>query len=178
MLDRLFGKPREKTAAITLYQAIVTAARQPFLYREHGVPDTVEGRLELVMLHTSLVIDVLRRDEEDAGAMAVSQALFDAMFDDFDAAMREMGVGDSGIGKKIRFMAEGFYGRSQSYLTSLAQADNAALERVLARNLLGVESDESRAGPLAAYVRGVKTALEAHGSAALTAGECPEFPSP
>ncbi|WP_339744937.1 ubiquinol-cytochrome C chaperone family protein [uncultured Maricaulis sp.] len=174
---RNWFKPRpEKAIGKALYAAIVQAARQASLYGEDGVPDTLEGRLELILLHAALTIRVLRRDGGEPGRL-VSQVVFDTMFEDFDIAMRELGLGDSGVGKKIRFMAEGFYGRAQGYATALDDADPAALEAVLARNLLASERPDPRAAALASHVQAVVAALDATGGAALSLGERPVFPS-
>lgn len=174
---RNWFKPRpEKAIGKTLYAAIVQAARQAPLYGEAGVPDTLEGRLELILLHAALTIRTLRRDGGEAGR-AVSQIVFDTMFEDFDIAMRELGLGDSGVGKKIRFMAEGFYGRAQSYASALDETDPATLELVLSRNLLASEGVDPRAAALAGRVLAVVAALDATGGAALAQGELPAFPS-
>lgn len=174
---RNWFKPRpEKAIGKTLYAAIVQAARQASLYGEDAVPDTLEGRLELILLHAALTIRALRRDGGEPGRV-VSQIMFDTMFEDFDIAMRELGLGDSGVGKKIRFMAEGFYGRAQSYASALDDADPAALEAVLARNILADEHPDSRAAALADHVQAVVAALDATGGAALARGEPPVFPS-
>ena len=177
MLRRLFAPKPEKQTAQTLYRAIVDAARQPALYGEAGVADTLEGRFELVVLHTALVMLELRTSQDEK-ARNVSQALFDARFDDFDAAMRELGVGDSAVGKKIRFMAEGFYGRAQALQAALeAEDEGRELQQVLARNLLGLETPEARAERLALYVNSAAQALREQGAEPLVAGERPAFPA-
>ncbi|WP_417495784.1 ubiquinol-cytochrome C chaperone family protein [Maricaulis sp.] len=175
---RNWFRPRpEKAIGTALYRALLQAARQPALYGEAGVPDTLEGRLELILLHAALAIRTLRRDGGEAGRV-VSQIVFDTMFEDFDIAMRELGVGDSGVGKKVRFMAEGFYGRAQSYASALDDADPAALELALSRNLLAGETVDPRATALARYVRTVVAALDETGGQALASGELPALLSP
>lgn len=176
MLRRLFSLKPEKRIAKSLHADIVRAARQPALYGEDGVADTVEGRFELVVLHAALVILVLRRSE-DKQAAAVAQALFDTMFDDFDAAMRELGVGDSAVGKKIRFMAEGFYGRAHRLDEALEAGDESELRAAIARNLLAGDADDPRAGQLALYVKAAYETVSAQGASALAAGESPAFPA-
>jgi cytochrome b pre-mRNA-processing protein 3 len=174
MLAKLFAKHPEKRVAQSLHAAIIRAARSPDLYGEAAVPDTLEGRFELVLLHTGLVIHRMRSVKNEQ-SKAVSQFLFDEMFDDFDIAMRELGVGDSGVGKKIRFMAEGFYGRTQGYVDALAAEKNDDLAAVISRNLLGSDQVDERAHQLATYVRGAYQALAKQGSAALAQGEDPRF---
>jgi cytochrome b pre-mRNA-processing protein 3 len=174
---RNWFRPRpEKAIGKALYAAIVQAARQPGLYGDAGVPDTLEGRLELILLHAALTIRLMRRDGGEAGRI-VSQVMFDTMFEDFDIAMRELGLGDSGVGKKIRFMAEGFYGRAQSYALALEDADPTVLEQALSLNLLASESLDPRAAMLAGHVRAVVAALDATGGIALAQGKLPVFPA-
>lgn len=174
MLNGLFGRKPEKARADALYRHVVAAARSPHLYAELGVPDTVEGRFEMVILHVALVVLQLQALETEEGK-ALSQTLFDTMFDDFDAAMREMGVGDSGVGKKIRFMAEGFYGRAEALQKATATDGNDELQTVLARNVFNAEADDGRAPALALYVNSVLGGLQAQGGAALLKGEAPVF---
>lgn len=177
MLRRIFAPRPEKATARTLYDAIVRAARQPDLYGDKGVPDTLDGRFELVVLHTALVIIELKNAGDEL-AGAVSQSLFDTMFDDFDAAMRELGVGDSGVGKKIRFMAEGFYGRAKGLDEVMrADDDSAGLQDFLSRNVLASDSVDARAERLAVYVNSAHAALAAQGGDALAAGAPPAFPA-
>jgi len=177
MLNRLFGKKPEKARAEALYRHLVTAARSPDLYARLGVPDTVEGRFEMIILHCALVVLQLQALESD-DARKLSQALFDTMFDDFDAAMREMGVGDSGVGKKIRFMAEGFYGRAEALRLAAGDEDPAQLQTVLARNVYNADGEDARAPALALYVNSAIDRLDAQGGAALLDGGRPDFPTP
>lgn len=177
MLNRLFGKKPEKARAEALYRHVVAAARTPDLYAGLGVPDTVEGRFEMIILHCALVVLQLQALENEE-ARKLSQALFDTMFDDFDAAMREMGVGDSGVGKKIRFMAEGFYGRAEALRLAAGDEDPAQLQTVLARNVYNADGEDARAPALALYVNSAIDRLDAQGGAALLDGAQPDFPAP
>ena len=175
MLRQLFRTNPEKRTARELYAGILGAARQPALYGPDGVADTVEGRFELVVLHAALVILVLRQSEDPA-AGRLSQAVFDTMFDDFDAAMRELGVGDSALGKRIRFMAKGFYGRASTLDEAIAADDDSQLQAVLSRNIFASETVDPRAARLALYVNSAHRALTEQGAAALIAGAEPAFP--
>lgn len=176
MLNRLFGRKPEKLRAEALYRDVVAAARRPGFYARLGVPDTVEGRFEMIILHCALVVLTLK-SEEGEDPTRLSQALFDTMFDDFDAAMREMGVGDSGVGKKIRFMAEGFYGRAEALREAARHDQPDELQAVLARNVFNAEPDDPRAPALALYVNSAFQALQAQGGAALIGGLSPAFPA-
>ena len=142
----LFPAPPDP-AVVSLYAACVTQARQPFFYTDHGVPDTVDGRFDLLLLHVHLVMLRL-----DAGRR---QKLFDLMFADMERNLREMGVSDMRIGKRMRALIESFYGRSQAYG---AAVDATALQAVLSRNLYGVEASP-HAPFMAAYMVRLRQAL-------------------
>ncbi len=131
-----FWKRRQMARSHTeaIYQRIVTTARRPEFYTEGGVPDTPEGRFELITMH--IIMTISRLNTEGEAGEAAGQALFDHFFKDMDFAMREMGVGDTSIGKKIRAMAEVFYGRRKSYASALDVADTGALAAAIGRNLL------------------------------------------
>ncbi|MEE8145852.1 MAG: ubiquinol-cytochrome C chaperone family protein, partial [Kiloniellales bacterium] len=104
--------PNEKTARL-LYDCIVGQARRPEFFRECGLPDTLDGRFDVLVLHVFLV---MHRLKQDRGRTAdLSQALFDILFQDMDESLRELGAGDMGIGRRIKAMAEGFYGRVAAY---------------------------------------------------------------
>lgn len=127
-----------KRHAQALYKKIVASARHPEFYTAGGVPDTPEGRFELISLHVILTIS--RLNAEGNEGRAAGQALFDHFFKDMDFAMREMGIGDTSIGKKIRAMAEVFYGRFKSYASASDSDDGHSLEAVIGRNVLGDEN--------------------------------------
>ncbi len=124
---------RHLRAGYALYGAAVAAARDPFLYGTLGVPDTLDGRFDMVGLHVFLVIR--RLSAAPSPGPALGQAVFDAMFSDMDVNLREMGVGDLSVGRKNRAMWEAFHGRSAAYQAALASGDTAALAAALARNV-------------------------------------------
>ncbi len=129
-----FVRPRRhERVAHELYCAAVAAARAPFFYRELGVPDTLDGRFDLVGLHTFLLIRRLQGVPRSGPALA--QAVFDAMFSDMDLNLREMGVGDLGVGKRVRAMWEAFHGRAAAYRAPIAAGDAAGLAAALSRNV-------------------------------------------
>lgn len=130
----LFRRPRHERTGFVLYGAAVAAARAPGFYAEVGVPDTAAGRFELITLHASLLIRRLRA-EGDATADALAQAVFDAMFSDMDMNLREMGIGDLSVGKRVKMLWEGFHGRAEAYADALAAGDEAGLAAALARNV-------------------------------------------
>jgi cytochrome b pre-mRNA-processing protein 3 len=156
----IFGLTRhlkQERAGFTLYGAAVAAARAPYFYAVLGVPDTLDGRFELVGLHAFLVIRRLRASGAKQ-ANLVAQAVFDAMFSDMDINLREIGVGDMVIGKRVKAMWEAFHGRSAAYEAALASDDPRALEDALARNVWrgGPAADAPR---LARIVRAQDAAL-------------------
>jgi cytochrome b pre-mRNA-processing protein 3 len=121
----------QERAAFTLYGAAVSAARDPYLYTELGLPDTLDGRFDAISLHVILLIRRLNADGPDGQPMA--QAVFDAMFRDMDINLREMGVSDLSVGKRNRAMWEALHGRAAAYTE--AWSDVSALSSALARNL-------------------------------------------
>ena len=120
-------------------------------YTRYGVPDTVDGRFELVSLHAFLVLRRLKRRSESASDL--SQALFDAMFEDMDLSLREMGAGDMGVGKRVKAMVQAFYGRVASYEAGLS-GDGDSMEDALVRNVYGTaRPDADAVAAMAAYIR-------------------------
>ena len=117
ILDRLFRPRPAKFAGETLYGRAVEQARLPHLYRELQVPDTVEGRFEAYSMHVFLLLDRLRGQGPQAAE--TSQVLFDTYLGGLDDALREMGIGDLSVGKKMRKLGEAFYGRVKSYEAAL-----------------------------------------------------------
>lgn len=129
----LLRRGRFERTGFELYGAAVAAARDPYLYTDVGVPDTLDGRFDLVGLHAFLLIQRLRHELPPGPALA--QAVFDAMFSDMDVNLREMGVGDLSVGRKVRIMWEAFHGRSAVYAAALNSDDTDALETALIRNV-------------------------------------------
>jgi len=135
-----------------LYGAIVAQARIPEFYADYGVPDTVEGRFDMVVLHVYLVF----RRLAEAGEVARTrgQEMFDLFIEDMDASMRELGVGDLSVSRKMRAMAEGYYGRTGVYDAALLDAGDDKLTAALLRNVYaGEESRVAGARRLACYAR-------------------------
>ena len=156
---KLFGRKRHERAGYALYGAAVQAARDPCLYAALGVPDTLDGRFDMVGLHVFLLIDRLR--EAPAPGPALSQAVFDAMFADMDFNLREMGVGDMSVGKRNKEMWEAFHGRAKAYEAALASDDEAALAAALGRNVWRGDGPPGAAEALAGSVRRSRAALAA-----------------
>ncbi|MGB8275977.1 MAG: ubiquinol-cytochrome C chaperone family protein [Alphaproteobacteria bacterium] len=159
------GPPRFTEPAAKLYAAAIAQARRGEFYRALGVPDSVQGRFEMVALHVFLLLHRLKGGGAEAAALA--QELFDTMFADLDQNLRELGVGDLSVGREIRALAESFYGRIAAYDRALAAG---GLEEALSRNILE-PGQQDAAAALAAYVRGAAKVLQGLDLTALKAGE-------
>lgn len=169
----LFGllrrRPYERTG-FELYGAAVAAARAPDFYTDLGVPDTAAGRFELVSLHVALLIRRLRAFADKPG-QELSQAVFDAMFSDMDVNLREMGIGDLSVGKRVKMLWEGFHGRAQTYATALDAGDDAALTEALGRNVwAGATPPEGAPEALTRRAHAMAARLEEQGFAAFAQG--------
>jgi cytochrome b pre-mRNA-processing protein 3 len=174
MILGLFRRNAREETIGRLYGAIVAQSRNPVFYREHGVPDTVDGRFEMIVLHVFLVLHRLK--EEAEGERQLGQELFDLLFLDFDRALRELGVADTKVPKKIREMGQAFYGRVKAYDEALAAGEGRALEEALARNVLA--DAEADTAALASYVRSASAEIAAMPHARLAAGEISFPPVP
>ena len=172
----MFRRRPHERAGFELYGSAVTAARSPALFLELGVPDSIEGRFDLVSLHVALLIRRLRTDPDARGPL-LAQAVFDAMFSDMDLNLREMGVGDLSVGKRVRRMWEAFHGRALAYEAALDSADDGALAEALARNVWPGAVPEGSAARLAAMARAQAAHLAGQGIAALAEGRAAFLPA-
>ena len=143
-----FRKPRAPSQGTieAIYGMIVTQAREPLFYRDLCVPDTVNGRFDLLVLHLWMVLGRFKSTE---GGADLSQALFDHFCDDMDANLREMGVGDLTVPKRMQAFGEAFYGRSAAYDLALASG-REPFAQALCKNILNGEGIET-ARRLATY---------------------------
>ena len=175
MIFRLFRPtPRDHIIA-SLYGAIVAQARVPAFYRRYCVPDTVNGRMEMIMLHAVLVLR--RLEGEAAPARALGQELFDRFCRDMDESLREMGVGDLAVPRKMRRIGEAFYGRQAAYQAALAAPDDEPLAAALQRNVFAGASEPAVAAQLAGYVREAARRLAAQDAEGFERAEL-AFPDP
>lgn len=159
MLNALRRSAAGKRAAENLSAAIVTQARRPEFFRDLGVADTFDGRFDMVALHGWLVLERL----EAEGARAVSQALINALFFGFEDALREQGAGDIGMGRRMKKMADAFYGRLKAYGET---ADRRGLVEAILRNVYrGEAGHEEAALCLADYGLAVRNRLSDSGVA-------------
>ncbi len=176
MKSPLFRRNRQDDTIAVLYGTIVAQARSPSFYRAYGVPDTVNGRLEMILLHTFLFF---RRVRGEAQAIRqVGQEAFDLFCDDMDGNLREMGVGDLTVPRHMRRIGEAFYGRAAAYEAALAAGDEPALAESLMRNVFsGVPEHATGARRLAAYMMETARRLAGQDSAGFAQGRI-SFPDP
>ncbi|WP_029586530.1 ubiquinol-cytochrome C chaperone family protein [Bradyrhizobium sp. URHD0069] len=169
-----FRKPRipSRGTIEAIYGTIVTQAREPLFYRDLGVPDTVNGRFDLLVLHLWMV---LRRMNSTEGGVGLSQMLFDRFCDDMDGNLREMGVGDLRVPKRMQAFGEAFYGRAAAYDLALT-AGAEPLAQALCKNILNGEQIE-KARRLAFYTETAVAALAGLDDATLQSGSW-KFASP
>lgn len=165
---------REETIE-RLYGAIVAQARQPAFYRSMAVPDTLEGRFDLLVLHVHLLFRRLASAGEPSRTIA--QAVFDRFIADMDDSLRELGVGDLAVPKRMRAMGEAFYGRAAVYDAAFAMPGEQALTEALQRNVYASSAENGSAASLARYARMAATALADQDAAVIAAGTV-QFPVP
>jgi len=150
-LTRLVAEPSHRRAARSLYAQVVAQARHPAFYEEGGVADSIDGRFDLIVLHAVVIMRRLRGQGE--GAARLSQTLFDVMFENLDDNLREMGVGDLTVPKRIKQMSEAFYGRLTAYDAALKAEDpDSEVAGAVMRNVFrSEEAPTAEAKAIAAY---------------------------
>ncbi len=175
VLKRFFGKSGLSEAGLAAYERAVEQGRAPYFYSELGVPDSVDGRFDLISIHVFLTMRRLRREGDVAEALG--QDLSEVFFADMDVNLRELGASDIGVGRRVKRMIEGFYGRALAYDKAL-DSGREALCQVLRRNLYGTTevADETLAA-MAAYVERAEQALAQQPWTDLGEGKA-NFPDP
>jgi cytochrome b pre-mRNA-processing protein 3 len=176
MLKRFFGGPDvANPRSESVYAGIVALARRPWLYSRAGVPDTVSGRFDMIVLHLALVMERLR--DGGPALQVFSRALLETMFADMDRNLREMGVGDLSVAKRMRIMASVYYGRAMAYREAFASAEApAAVARMLGRNLFPAGTPPSaKLELLADHALALKAALAAIPVEELAYGTLPDL---
>jgi cytochrome b pre-mRNA-processing protein 3 len=158
----------------SLYGTIVAQARLPCFYQDYAVPDTVNGRFDVIVLHLAAVLE---RIAAEPSLRDVGQGLFDRFWQDMDQNLREMGVGDLAVPKRMRRLGEAFYGRAGAYREALAEDDPRVLVEALIRNVYLDGAAEGAPERLAAYLRQTVRNLADQDASALAAGTL-RFPDP
>ncbi len=178
MFKRLFGSAGRTNQAIAaaVYSEIVAAARQPVYYSRLDVPDTPLGRYEMLSLHVFLF---LRRMKGETGASAqLAQEVTDMFFEDLDHSLRELGIGDIGVPKRMKKLSKMFYGRAVAYGDALDSADREALAAALARNIQPELDEWSGAAELAEIMESQAEHLQNQDLGTILSGKLKYMPGP
>jgi len=174
---RWFGRGPDADLSRTVYERIVAQARQPAFYARHGVPDTPEGRFEMLALHLFLVLHRLKHERGDPAAATLAQELTDRMVADMDANLREMGAGDLGVGRRVKRMAGGLYGRIAAYEAALDKGE-AELQRTVRDVVFATAApSDGQVARMTRYMVAARDRLASRPAADLTRGTM-EFPVP
>lgn len=168
MILGLFRR-RSRDAEHKTYCEIVAQARQPVFYEGFLVPDTVDGRFDLIVLHA--VLYFRRLQGEGKKVAEFTQEVFDLFFQDMDASLREMGVSDTRVPKKVRKMGEAFYGRADAYMPAIEAGDAKALAEALGRNIFPEREEPIAQMQLARYVIAASEGLVSQATDKLVRGE-------
>lgn len=177
MIWNLFKRKKANQALVEKqYAQITQSARSAAFYSEMGAPDTVMGRFEMITLH--LVLYLRRTGTAGEAAQGIAQEIVDAFFEDIDHSIRELGVGDTSVPKRMKKLARMFYGRAKSYGVALAAGDRDALVEALRRNLHPDSPDTAPSmGPLSDWMMTTARKLEDVSEETLAAGQL-AFPAP
>jgi len=168
ILASIFRRNSGKRHVEAIYTAIMAAARRPILYEDYGVADTLDGRFDMVILHAFLVMERLKGG--DSAAQAFSQELADQIFQEMDHAFREMGVGDLSVGKRVRKLAEIFYGRTGVYAPAIL-AGETELAEALRRNVYPEGTQPEALQGLVRYVLAQRAGLAGQDPRRIVRGE-------
>ena len=172
----LFRRSRHDRPARAIYRRLVAQAREPTFYLACGVPDTPDGRFDLIALHAFLVLRRLKRDHHRTARLA--QGVFDEMFHDMDHNLREMGVGDLVVGKRVKALVAMLYGRVAAYEAGLAAGD-AELAAALRRNLYRHKpARPEQVAAVVGYVREQAACFDRQATERLLAGDADFGPPP
>jgi cytochrome b pre-mRNA-processing protein 3 len=171
MFQHLFGRKRAISESVTeaAYAAIVAAARQPHLYSVFMIPDTPLGRFESLSAH--LVLFLRRTKDAAAPLPALAQEIVDMFITDMDHSLRELGIGDAGVPKRMKKLSKMFYGRAEFYGKALDKSDAAELTQALRRNIRPDTVDWPEAAGLAHYLILAEKALKTEDDAAIARGD-------
>lgn len=182
MLFSLFSRQNKQVETIAeepaekLYQMALSTSRTTAFYAKFGAEDTIDGRFDVLCLCVSLVMfrlrKIVRRGNADSlVAQDISQNLYDIMFADMDLTLREMGVGDLGVAKRVKFMSEAFTGRLTAYSAAFDEVDASALAAAFARNIGRREESSTAELKLASHILGTVAKLEEMDDRILLSGE-------
>jgi len=178
MFSALLRTRSQRLLIERLHAQIMAAVRKPLFYRDLQVADTLEGRFEILVLHVALTVRRLEALGPETAALA--QALTDSVFRHLDIALRETGVSDIGVPKKMKKLAGGYLGRALAYAAALEAGQDEGLAVALARNVYGGnrEPSDPEVAALAHYVRAFESSLSSAPASVFLAGELPAPPEP
>lgn len=135
MFEFLFNKKKLNNAAYNLFNIVIEQSRIIEFYEKYSVEDSLDGRFDLMSLHMAIVLEKLDRHKKIKYVPEYKRILQEIMFDNLDLTLREIGVGDLGVGKKIKVMAEAFYGRMLAYQNLFLEKNEIEMSNTLKRNL-------------------------------------------
>ncbi|MEP3280023.1 MAG: ubiquinol-cytochrome C chaperone family protein [Stappiaceae bacterium] len=164
----LFNR-RDDQSVFRIYSQIVAQSRQPYFYKTLSVPDTVDGRYDMIVLHLILLFH--RFQSEDKQVKDFGQQIFDLFFKDMDRNLREMGVSDTSVPKKVKKMIEAFYGRASVYRPSIEQRDSQMLAAALVRNIYPETDKDLNGQALADYAFSCVDVLEGQAAQHIVNGD-------
>ncbi len=168
MFGRLFSRKPRADLPHEIYGGLVARGRNPVLFQDLGVPDTMNGRFDMMVMHVFLLS--FRLKNEDAACRALSQDIFDSFLLDMDRGLREEGVGDLTVPKRIKKMTQIFYGRVRAYEEPVNNQDKEALAAVIDRNIFTDNSDPQNSRKLADYMLRLHRHIKALPSKSLLEG--------
>lgn len=170
ILSRLFGRNRLASQVIVLatYETIVAAARQRQIFADWQVPDTALGRFESLSLH--MILFLRRTKDASPELKGLGQEVVEEFFKDVDHSLRELGIGDGGVPKRMKKLARMFYGRAESYDAAIAANDVSGLAVALKRNISPEDTDWVGAQPFAGHALALWTNLEQQEDAVIAGG--------
>ncbi|MEE9346660.1 MAG: ubiquinol-cytochrome C chaperone family protein [Robiginitomaculum sp.] len=167
----LFKRRAEDVSAANLYSACLSQSRLPEFYRSIGVADSYDGRVDLLTLHLTFIMKAARKF--GAAGEQLSQALYDVMVEDFNIAMREEGLSDTGIKRRIKPMLALFYARAKVYMAALESGDD--LQALMSQTLLADAGSSKGAAVMADYMGRADLLIDAMNEKQLRAGKI-KFP--
>ncbi|MEM7778037.1 MAG: ubiquinol-cytochrome C chaperone family protein [Pseudomonadota bacterium] len=170
MLAWLKSNSTTHRAATDLYGCVVAQAREPVFYRDFGVPDTAEGRYEMIVLHMFAVIERLRNSAQTRDAERLARELTSVFVTDMDDNFREMGVGDLTVPRKVKKAAGALYDRTMAYRALAGDGDANGLAAALAENC-GLGGATVNGAALAHYLKQLEQSLAEQPDASLLAGQ-------
>lgn len=170
-----FFLPDPREQATLIYGALHSQARDPWFYEIAKVPNTLDGRFEMLVLHVFLWITRMKQEEdyEQAYQPATTQ-LLEILFDDMDSSLREVGVGDTGVPRRIKQMAEALYGRLDAYEQALESKEK--VHASLKRNVYGTSGQSDNIDQLQLYLGLIADHLSTQNAERLSEGSL-NFPT-